>query len=301
MAFSKAYKDFEEKLYSMTDSMLKKQENVEMLFSELLSVLPNNGKLYKYKALDTFHIDELEEKYVWFSSAAKLNDKKDCTFNASAVEQMGEIAALYHGYIHDENSFYDFMDMFFAQIKEVRNSMQVLSLTTSYKKDSMWAYYCNNKGICIEYDFTKVKTLKEKFFFAQMQKVKYGQKKKYNFVDTIKLKSSRKEYSIQLADRMIIEQLLTKDESWKMEDEWRVVMNDEGNYDGKRLETDIVSAIYLDFSIMQEEKAKRIVEIAKTNGWGIYIRWFDEYEAEYRYITLDCYQAILKQMKNEAK
>lgn len=85
----KAYQTFEEKLYSMTDSMLQKQENVEMLFSELLSVLPNNGKLYKYKALDSFHIDELEEKYVWFSSATKLNDKKDCTFNASAVEQMG--------------------------------------------------------------------------------------------------------------------------------------------------------------------------------------------------------------------
>ena len=99
---------------------------------------------------------------------------------------------------------------------------------------------------------------------------------------------------------MIIEQLLTKDESWKMEDEWRVVMNDRDNYVGKRLETDIISAVYLDFSIMQEETAKRIVQIAKTNGWGIYIRWFDEFEAIYRYITLDCYKAILKQMKNIA-
>ena len=88
-SFSRVYGDFEEKQYSMTDSMLRKQENIEMLFSELLSVLPNNGKLYKYKALDSFHIDELEEKYVWFSSAVKLNDKKDCTFNASVLEQMG--------------------------------------------------------------------------------------------------------------------------------------------------------------------------------------------------------------------
>jgi hypothetical protein len=66
------------------------------------------------------------------------------------------------------------------------------------------------------------------------------------------------------------------------------------------LETDIVSAVYLDFSIMQEEKAKRIVELAKSNGWAIHIRWFDEFEAIYRYITLECYQAILKQMQNVA-
>ena len=296
MSVHVTYKEFEKKLYSYSDKDFFKKSVVDDLFNNLLQLLPNNGKLYTYKSLESFHIDELEEKYVWFSSAVKLNDKKDCTFNASVIEQMEEIATLYHRYIQDENSFYGFMDMFFAQIKEVRNSMQVLSLTTSYKKDSMWAYYCNNKGICIEYDFTKVKTLKEKFFFSQMQKVKYGQKKKYKFVDIIKLKSSGKEYSVQLADRMIIEQLLTKDESWRMEDEWRVVMNDSGNYDGKRLETDIVSAVYLDFSVMQEEKAKCIVEIAKANGWGIYIRWFDEYEAEYKYITLDCYQAILKQM-----
>lgn len=296
MSVHVTYKKFEKKLYSYSDKDFFKESVVDELFNNLLQLLPNNGKLYKYKSLESFHIDELEEKYLWFSSAVKLNDKKDCTFNASVIEQMEEIATLYHRYIQDENSFYVFMDMFFAQIKEVRNSMQVLSLTTSYKKDSMWAYYCNNKGICIEYDFTKVKTLKEKFFFSQMQKVKYGQKKKHKFVDIIKLKSSGKEYSVQLADRMIIEQLLTKDESWRMEDEWRVVMNDSGNYDGKRLETDIVSAVYLDFSVMQEEKAKCIVEIAKANGWGIYIRWFDEYEAEYKYITLDCYQAILKQM-----
>ena len=48
---------------------------------------------------------------------------------------------------------------------------------------------------------------------------------------------------------------------------------------------------------MQEETSNRILQIAKNNGWGIYIRWFDEYEAEYRYITLDCYQAILEQIK----
>lgn len=213
------------------------------------------------------------------------------------MEQAPEIASLYSEYIHDEDSYYDFMDSFFAEMQAIRNSWQVLSLTTSYKKDSMWAYYCNNAGICIEYDFNKVKTLQEKFFFSQMQKVKYGQKKKYNYVETIKLKSGKDENLIREADREIIEQLLTKDESWSTEDEWRVVMNDENNYTGKRLYTDIVSGVYLDFSVMEDKKAKRIIELAKANGWEIHVRWFSGYEEDYRYITLDCYYSIRKEME----
>ena len=75
-----AYKEYEKKLYSYADNALLTEEVVNDLFKELLTVLPNKGKLYKYKALSTFHIDELEEKYIWFSSAKKLNDKKDCAF-----------------------------------------------------------------------------------------------------------------------------------------------------------------------------------------------------------------------------
>ena len=72
MAVDKKYKEYEEKLYAITDRAMLTADRVNELFAELLTVLPNGGKLYKYKALDTFHIDEFVVGYMWFSSAKKL-------------------------------------------------------------------------------------------------------------------------------------------------------------------------------------------------------------------------------------
>lgn len=91
MAKNQAYKEYEEKLYAVTDASRLREDNVKALFSDLVSVLPNDGKLYKYKSLDSFHIDELEDKYVWFSSAKHLNDNKDCTFNANVLHEMEKL------------------------------------------------------------------------------------------------------------------------------------------------------------------------------------------------------------------
>ena len=95
-----AYIEYEKMLYSRANESRLSEEVVNELFSELLKVLPNNGKLYKYKALSTFHLDELEDKYVWFSSARNLNDKKDCTFN---VLYPNEIEALEKFFLKDDN------------------------------------------------------------------------------------------------------------------------------------------------------------------------------------------------------
>lgn len=62
---SKSYKDYEERLYSLSDGTIMTDKLVNELYDNLLAVLPNGGKLYKYKALEGFHIDELEEKYIW--------------------------------------------------------------------------------------------------------------------------------------------------------------------------------------------------------------------------------------------
>ena len=82
----KTYEEYEERLYSYARKVITDEE-VSDLFDELLKFLPNNGKLYKYKSLESFHIDELEEKYIWLSSAKNLNDKKDCTFNSNYLQE----------------------------------------------------------------------------------------------------------------------------------------------------------------------------------------------------------------------
>lgn len=360
MAKNQAYKEYEEKLCSIIDASKLNEDDIRALFSELLSVLPNGGKLYKYKSLDSFHVDELEEKYVWFSSAKHLNDNKDCTFNANVLQEMDAIvkfflkdnnfrktlvkgfytelsqrntditpeiiedclkcitsngqkigklkfdsfckkykltfaqkeellhtAALYRDGSQCEEQIRKSVSNFSVQVEEIRNSTQILSLTTSYKKDSMWAYYCNNKGICIEYDFSKITSFELKKLFLNTQKVRYGKKRKFSCVNILKAKLENDDISLIEADKMLMEQILTKDTSWATEEEWRVVLSDRGNFIGRKVFVDMISAIYMDYSVLKIDEAKKIIEIARKNGWQIYIRYFSRFEAKYRYDTIE--------------
>lgn len=367
MALTVAYKEFEDKLYSLSVNNFAKEEDFNKLYEELLQVLPNKGKLYKYKALSTFHIDELEEKYIWFSSAKKLNDKKDCTFNANSLKEIEsmvkffltddnyrktlvkglylqllprcpeitlkaiedllnciskkgqkigklkfdkfckkykltteqkqeliKIIQLYSDKAQNEGVIRNSISNLHSKMQEVRNSNQICSLTTSYDKDSMWAYYCGNAGICIEYDFNKINDYELKKKFINTQKVRYGRKKKFSYVDIIKAKLENTQEAMAKADEMILSQLLTKEKSWRAEEEWRTIGNVRGNETGVKIYADIVSAIYIDYSILKEEKTKQIIKLAEDNKWKVYVRYFIDYEAEYRYDTIENINKLVK-------
>lgn len=368
MPFDKhKYGEYEKELYSLTDTAALTEDRVNALFAKLLEVLPNSGKLYKYKALNTFHIDELEDGYIWFCSAKKLNDNKDCTFNANFLEETERLVkffltddnfrkmlvqGLYMNLSRHSNitpkavedclnclsqnrlkiakykfdkfckdyrlstaqqqqlintiAFYSdpnetvirkSVSDLFEQIKKIRTGNQVCSLTTSYDKDSMWAYYCNNHGICIEYDFSKISTYVQKGVFINTQKVRYSRKKKFSYCAIIQAKILNTPEAIAEADKIIVEQLLTKDKSWQTEDEWRVLTYDRGNENGLKVPTNIVSAIYIDYPVLKKEKAKRIIAIANKNNWNVYVRYFDEIKAEYRYDTIANIRAYTKKLK----
>ncbi len=95
---------------------------------------------------------------------------------------------------------------------------------------------------------------------------------------------------------MIIEQLLTKDESWLTEEEWRTIIFVDSDKNGLKVYVDIVSAIYIDNSILEEEKTKSIIALAEKNGWDVYVRYFDEYEVEYRYDTIENINKLIEKM-----
>ncbi len=363
------YRQFEDKLYSISNELKMEDEQINEIFDELLKVLPNGGRLYKYKPLNKYCIDALENKYVWFSAPKLLNDKKDCTFNANSKEQIEDLVKflviddhyrkflingfylnLYQNHIEvtpeiiegnirsilingpklakriferfcyeyklskeqqqefkivirnchnknpDENFIRNSISHLHEQMQKLRSGLRVLSLSTSYDKDNMWAYYGDNKGICIEYDFRKIDSTKAKRLFMNTQKVRYAKKQKFHFVDIIKAKISDNLQDIVNADKMIIEQELTKDMSWSTEEEWRTLVFVYENGIGLQAEVDVVSAIYIDYSILEEEKTKRIIELAQKNGWSIYIRYFSEFEAEYRYDTIENINKLIEKM-----
>lgn len=172
--------------------------------------------------------------------------------------------------------------------KKIRDGITVFSLTTSYKKDSMWAYYCGNKGICIEYDFSKINDVNLKKIFINTYRIKYGRKKKFSYVKILEANIVNDKEKLLDADKMIYEQLSTKDKSWATEDEWRVIQNDKSvNGEGLKVVADIISAVYVDYSVMKKRIVKQIIRQAKRNGWKIYVRYFNPIKAEYEYKTIE--------------
>lgn len=352
---------YQEKVFLLGDLSTITDEQVDSLFSELLSLLPNRGKLYKYKSLKNFHFDELSDKYVWFSSACCLNDNKDYSFNFNLLEDIEKIVK----YFLTDNKFRALLvDGLYKELsrnnsgitkediksclecinkngqkigklrfnkfckdhkltqeqkklliltidkygddkqnektirrsisdlanntKKIRDGITVFSLTTSYKKDSMWAYYCGNKGICIEYDFSKINDVNLKKIFINTYRIKYGRKKKFSYVKILEANIVNDKEKLLDADKMIYEQLSTKDKSWATEDEWRVIQNDKSvNGEGLKVVADIISAVYVDYSVMKKRIVKQIIRQAKQNGWKIYVRYFNPIKAEYEYKTIE--------------
>lgn len=345
-------------------------EAVNEAFANLLAQLPNGGKLYKYRALKTFHEDELEEQYLWFSSAANLNDSKDCSFNVNLLEEKERlikffekrenykriainmiynelhvandwltkemIAKLFSGKSIDTNESFrreikvfslncglnlqqkkrllnkiilytadeqrkenvrNMLDELPQKIEKIRKSMLVCSLTTSYQKDSMWAYYCNNKGICIEYDFSRIKSIDLKKIFQKTQKVSYGRKPKFSFINILKAELFGEKDEKNQAENVIFRQLLTKDKSWSTEEEWRTILAGNNYLIGVKAFINFISAVYIDYSVLRLKKTRKILKLANENGWQVYVRYFDTFVAEYKYDTIEKARKALKRMK----
>ncbi len=372
MKSRKIYDEYADKLYRVTNKHFDKrmlENEASNLFPELLSILPNGGKLYKYRPLNQYDEDALTKKYLWFSSPKSLNDNKDCAFNteilketkdlikfvlkddnyrkvlthnlylelsknniyvspkvlescvediANSVDRIGKLKfkkfckkhsipiemqkifgrtlVLYKDGAKGKKYAKDCVKTLSERTEKIRNDLLVCSLTTSYKKDSMWAYYAKNKGICIEYDFTKIKSSVDKAIFVATQKVRYGRKKKFSYIDIIKAQLDNTLESLVYADKLIMAQYLTKDKSWSTEEEWRVILSNSEEAKGYSQPIDMISAIYIDYSVLKKRRTRRIIQLAKENGWGVYVRYFSQLEAEYRYDTLERTQELIKKI-----
>lgn len=98
------------------------------------------------------------------------------------------------------------------------------------------------------------------------------------------------------ADKLIMAQYLTKDKSWSTEEEWRVILSNSEEAKGYSQPIDMISAIYIDYSVLKKRRTRRIIQLAKENGWSIYVRYYSQLEAEYRYDTLERTQELIKKI-----
>ena len=71
---------------------------VDKYLIELIKLLPNDGKLYKYRSFKSndisLYINALEKKYIWFSSASKMRDTFDSRIRIQLQEDSFELMNL---------------------------------------------------------------------------------------------------------------------------------------------------------------------------------------------------------------
>ena len=167
-------------------------------------------------------------------------------------------------------------------INDYRDDLRIFCMCERYDLDNMWAYYSENKGFVIEYDFNKllnqdISIIKK---CISMYKVNYADDyEQYDlyesFADTLECKD-RHNYS---KGKDIINQLTRKNSCWSNEKEWRIIL---ANVDNK-LDADLVSAIYIDSSFLKDDKAKQLIKLANDRKWIIFLRELDSRERKYIY------------------
>lgn len=157
--------------------------------------------------------------------------------------------------------------------KNLRSITYVFSVSERYDSNTMWSYYSNNNGFCIEYDFKKVLALplETRRKFISFYKVIYNDDKATcSFLPYVKwfLGGKQDDELLKAANRQEITQILTKQEQWQHEKEWRLVLCEVDN----KLYADLVSAIYMDEPFMQTENGKKLKDLAIEKNWKLFVR-----------------------------
>ena len=129
-------------------------------------------------------------------------------------------------------------------------------LCTNYKNRLMWSHYADgHQGFCIEYDYDNCddETLNNLPF-----PVIYTTKRPLIPWKPVFEKTSQ---NMQEAANEIMIALLTKDNAWEYENEWRVFINSSDSADYKMPK---VSCVYLG-AMISDENRNKVLKIAKEN------------------------------------
>lgn len=130
-------------------------------------------------------------------------------------------------------------------------------LCTDYKNRLMWSHYADShKGFCVEYDYNN---LTEDEMASLPLPIVYTKERP---LLPCKAAMDNTPENISEATSQITLGLLTKDDEWKYENEWRILIPSTGCSEFKMPK---ISCIYLGVAISDENKAK-ILEIAKCKN-----------------------------------
>lgn len=231
----------------------QKSGNIEYHFEKLFP------KLYNYGRLSNHLIDDIKKMQLTLSSIHCFNDVFDSTVHIYSTDE--DIEKAVNQKIQEDEKIgiainKEWYKEYFQEESKLRFSL--LDYLGTYVKcfsmlnDStlMWAHYADaNKGICIEYDFNRLKnTILKSMLFP----VLYTEGP-INIQDLFE--DNKREIAEYPVDTAVLCSALNKSEVWKYEHEWRIVFSPglSDNPQRRIIKIDInPTAIYLGNSFLKD-------------------------------------------------
>lgn len=222
----------------LNEAVAKKEMTVTAaLFSKLFENMSDDnkrllieGKLTKSEYLKSLGAQGGVDEFDQFMQASEKFQPE----NINAIEQL-------------KKSFYA-LD---CQVQtSLESRLKICCLTTDYTNKLMWSHYADShKGICVEYDFSDRAVNK-----SQPLPVYYSHERpQFDWKLSQEAKSK--------GTACLMQALLTKDEDWSYEKEWRMVISAETEPDN--IPAPPIKCIYIGASC-SEENTKKIVDTAKA-------------------------------------
>lgn len=152
-----------------------------------------------------------------------------------------------------------------------RENIKVLSLSFDSDNKHLWEKYSENFGFCIEYDLEKIKHVPEpeRKHVKELKQVIYTDEREHFSwfpVFLLMFGVGNKEQIVKELELNLETQLITKDQKWSQESEYRF-FNNEKNI----VNADLVSAIYIHENIIDTDESNRLIELARKRNWKIHV------------------------------
>lgn len=171
--------------------------------------------LFKLYGLNQYSFDALINQYIYATHPSQLNDIFDCNEELLDFDDIEVIRVFLKDSMSDEeinrlikddlNNLKIFVQRNFRE--KIYRKWGVFSMTGNPNNILMWSYYCNHNGFCIEFDISKFP-----FKFYGPFPINYQPK-----LESLSINK----YGIQIG---VLAQSNLKDEIWKHENEWRLMV-----------------------------------------------------------------------------
>lgn len=179
-----------------------------------LTVMNETDKLlYQYCKIDKYFYDMIINSQLWFSKLSAFNDPFDANIPWDLVHTYKEILKMNNGALDMINSADLSPSYFMKSFNECREKISVACFSESKDNLLMWAHYADkHKGVLLVFDLEILKSI-----FKKIIKIDYTkQLPDFNFSDN--------------PSDIFKKYIDKKSENWKLEEEVRIIENNEGNY-----------------------------------------------------------------------